>query len=122
MASLDRNAGFLLPVAGEFLTMIMQRDLFDKKTIQERFESFLDKYPFIWELFKAQVFRARRHGFDRVGSKAIVEYLRWNARFERLAGEDFKIDNVYTSRFARKFKEEYPGYPIEFETRTLKTE
>lgn len=100
----------------------MQISLFDKKTIQDRFENFLNKYPFVWELFKAQVFRAKTHGFKRVGSKAIVEYLRWQARFNRLAGEDFKINNDYTSRFARKFKEEYPGYPIEFEERQLKTQ
>jgi len=102
--------------------MIMQTNLFDKKTIQESFDSFIEKSPFIWEMFKAQVFRAKNKGFKRIGSKSIIEYLRWNCKFERLADEDFKINNNYTSRFARKFKEEYPDYPIEFEERILKTE
>ena len=99
-----------------------QPDLFDKKTIQERFENFLDKTPWVWELFKGQVFRARKHGFKKVGAKAIIEYLRWNGRFNRLAGEDFKINNDYSSRFSRRFKDEFPDYPIEFEERAIKTQ
>lgn len=102
--------------------MVQQTDLFKKKSIQEGFESFLDQYPFVWELFKTQVFRAKRKRRKRIGAKAIIEWLRWECGFKRLAGEDFKINNNYTSRFSRKFKEEFPYLDIEFEERTIKTQ
>ncbi len=95
-------------------------NLLEKPAIQDQFERFLESAPWVWELFKRQVFRAKDAGRKKVGAKAIIEWLRWEGRFNRLGTEDFKINNNYTSRFVRKFEEEFPYYPIEFETRVIK--
>jgi hypothetical protein len=92
-----------------------------EETIQERFEAWIERHPDIYAEFKriATTLRGKR---SRYGAKAIAEVI----RYERImSGKDdtepFKINNIYTSRLARKLMEEDERFADFFETRELRS-
>jgi hypothetical protein len=71
--------------------------------------------PDIWNLFVKYAFRIIRRGQEHYGAKAIFELIRYHS-IVRGTGT-FKVNNNYTSYYARKFHKEYPMYDGFFETR-----
>jgi hypothetical protein len=90
-------------------------------TIQERFEAFDREHPEIFESLVTMAFDLRKRGFHRYGLKSLFERLRWHFQVER-GDEDWKLNNIYTSRYVRKMIQEYPELDGFFETRRLKAE
>jgi hypothetical protein len=101
-----------------------EADLFaDRKpTIDEQFKRMLAERPDVYSEFVALALKAKRSGRKRFGAKSIAEILRWNRMVERKEDEDFAINNIFTSRLARKAMEDYPELAGFFETRELKSE
>lgn len=104
----------------------MQRDFFDDslddpkpRTIQERFERFHAGHPDVYSLFKRFAFELLRTGHRRYGAKSIMERIRWHVATSSGASEDFKLNNIYTSRYARMLIEEHPEFEGFFELRAL---
>ena len=70
-------------------------------------------------------------GHHHFGAKAIMERVRWEvsvymrrSHFEgyvATTGEQFKVNNNYTSRYARKLISEKPEFKGFFQTRRLST-
>ncbi len=93
------------------------------ESIQERFEAWIARHPDIYTEFKriAESLRARNR--SRYGAKAIMEVIRYH---RVLSGQDenepFKLNNIYSSRLARKLMEEDARFIGFFETRELRTE
>jgi hypothetical protein len=89
-------------------------------SIQERFEHFDQAHPEIYEEFRAIAHDLLRRGRSHYGSKAILEVIRYN---RILSGKDekFKINNNYSSRYARKLMEEDERFRGFFEVRELKS-
>ena len=57
-------------------------------------------------------------GVERVGMKMLFEVLRWSAL--RTTGDDFRLNNNYTARFARRIMARYPDLAGVYETRELR--
>lgn len=97
---------------------------FDAPTdpIQVRFELFHTSNPHIFEAFYAAALDLKRQGRKRYGAKAIYEHMRFHQGLST-SGGDFKLDNNFTSRYARLLLTTYPGEFDDFlELRKLKTE
>ena len=71
--------------------------------------------PDVWRLFVKYAMRIIRRGQGHYGAKAIFELIRYHT-IVRGTGT-FKINNNYTSYYARKFHRVFPMYDGFFETR-----
>ena len=82
----------------------------------EKFEIYHAENPVVYELFKEFARKARNAGFDSYSSKAIFERLRWHMNIET-KGDPFKLNNNYTSFYARMMMDDLPAYNTFFNTR-----
>jgi len=89
-----------------------------KPSIHERFIAFHAANPHVCRLLiqLAREMHARR---KRVGIKACWERLRWEYAL-RTEGDDRKLNNNYTSRYARLIAGACPDLADAFETRKLR--
>lgn len=92
------------------------------KSIQEQFEHFDQAHPEIYDEFRTIARDLLRGGRSRYGSKAILEVIRYH---RILSGQDenelFKINNNYSSRYARKLMNEDERFGYFFEIRELRS-
>lgn len=90
------------------------------KTITEAFAKFHKENPKVYQLFKEYFFFLhKRKGWQRVGAKLIMERI----RFEYLiitSDPNFKINNNFTTHYARLFVKEHPEYKKCFVFRKVK--
>lgn len=89
--------------------------------LQQRFDEFDAAHPKVWELFCSLAFQAINAGHERFSSDALLHRIRWHHAIEA-RDDDFKINNVLSPYYARKFHREFPGYEGFFETRRLKSD
>jgi len=93
------------------------------KTIEEKFQDFDREHP---EVYRALVRLAREWvsvGGSKLGIKTLFERLRWEWHVQGLRDEDgYKLNNNYTSLYARKIMALEPDLEDLFETRVLATE
>ena len=73
----------------------------------------------VWEQFKATTFEAIKRGFKTYGSKGIFEIIRWTQAGD-IKDDGFKLNNNYTSDYARKFMLEFPQHKGFFKLRKVK--
>ena len=94
----------------------------EDQSIQERFERFDQAHPEIYEEFRTIARDLFRRGRSHYGSKAILEVIRYQ---RMLSGQDeeeaFKINNTYSSRYARKLIDEDERFGWFFELRELRS-
>lgn len=79
-----------------------------RETIQERFVEFHSRNPHVFERFTAAARDLKRLGRRRYGAKAIYEHMRFHLALAT-DGDEFKLNNVWTSRYARLLVETFPG-------------
>jgi hypothetical protein len=82
------------------------------------FEQYHAKNPQIYRAYTHYAFEAIHSRATSIGSKAICERIRWDAKIDR--NDDFKVNNNYTADYARKFEADFPEYTGFFEFRTCK--
>jgi len=72
------------------------------------FQQYHEDNPQIYEAFKKYAFQLINRGYKRIGAKQICEIIRWHS----MVGGDgiFKVNNNYTSGYARLFMEDFPKY------------
>lgn len=99
--------------------MTHQKDLFEK-TVTEQFNQFDRDNPKVYELFKKKVFEAIKMGKKKTSSKMILNLIRWTYYLETKSDDEFKINDRYTSHFARKFAREYPEHREMFNYRRMR--
>lgn len=106
------------------MTMVRDRQLrmFGDKTIDERFETFNRQHPDVYELFRCCAKQLLVRGVKHYGAKAIVEHIRYEKMTSSQGRPEFKIDNNFTSRFARKLIAEDGRFEEFFRTRKLRSE
>lgn len=90
-------------------------------TIEARFNNFHAANPHVYELFKRFAFEAIKLGARRISAKFILERVRWESMIKTRGAHGFKLNNDFTSRYARLFIAEYPTHSDIFETRSLFT-
>jgi len=91
-------------------------------SIQESFEAFHRANPDVYRLLCKFARDAKARGVRRWGIKAIFEVIRWHIKVDLQRTDEFKLNNIYTSRYARLIEEHEPDLKGFFETRKLKSE
>lgn len=75
--------------------------------------------PQIYEAFKTKAHETIDKGFKHYSAKGIFEIIRWHTGVAS-NGDCFKVNNNYSSFFARLFEIEYPKYKGFFRNRKSK--
>lgn len=87
-------------------------------TIDERFQAFHAANPHVYDELVRLARRAKRAGATKIGIGMLFEVLRWR-RTMATGGDDFKLNNVLRSRYARTIMECEHDLAGIFETREL---
>ncbi len=88
-------------------------------TIAERFDAFHKENPWVLTALVDLARRYQRMGRGHVGIKHLVEVIRWEyAKGTR--GDEFKMNNNFTSRYARLICDRHPDMKDLFELRVLR--
>jgi hypothetical protein len=93
--------------------------LFDDP-IQVAFLKFHRENPHVYRMLVKFARQVKDSGRRRYGIKSLFERLRWHYDFEVKSETDFKLNNNFTSRFARLLMEQEPDLEGVFETRKLR--
>lgn len=91
-----------------------------RDTIQERFENFHAANPQVYQVLHKMTWDLYNKGKRKVGMKMLWEVLRWQVETgEIVTTDDFRLNNVFTSRYARKIASSHPALEKIFEQRRL---
>lgn len=89
------------------------------KTIDARFEAFHRENPIVYRTLVRLAREALRHGKKRIGMKSLWERMRWHIWLET-RGDEFRLNNDFTSRYARLIEQQESDLAGIFETRRLR--
>lgn len=90
--------------------------------LDQAFREYHAQNPAVWSLFERFALEAARAGRTHFGAKAVWERMRWHIQFEtRDSLADWKLNNNYTSRYARMFAERHPEFRKLFQFRELRS-
>ncbi len=90
-------------------------------SIREGFVKFHNENPHIFEAFEKQVFKAVGRGKNKISSKLIINWIRWN-EFLDSSDKNFRINDAYQSYYSRLFVEKHPEFTDVFNFRKLRNE
>ena len=94
----------------------------ENESIQQRFERFDQAHPEIYDEFRLIAQDLFQRGRRHYGSKAILEVIRYHRALQiQDEQEEFKINNNYSSRYARKLISEDERFAAFFELRELRS-
>lgn len=101
---------------------IEQKPLFPLDQIQVDFERFCELNPHVYPRIVELARQAKRRGFKRYSMDVILAILRWHHDIETVSEQPWKLNDHWTSRFARKVMDENPDLAGFFELRSLRSE
>lgn len=87
-----------------------------KPTIEERFANYHAANPHVYAELVRLAREAKSSGRNRVGAKELFEVCRWHLRL-KTRGDEFGINNTFSSRYADLIQEQEPDLRGLFETR-----
>ena len=90
-------------------------------TIQEDFEKFHNDNPGVYKEFENQVFQAKSKGKKKISSKTVIGFIRWEYFLRTESKDEFKINDAYTSRYARLYLSKHPQDQEIFNLRNLRS-
>ncbi len=93
----------------------------DRRTIQERFEEYDRLHPEVFAYMLTVALRVKTKGFRKFSIRTIWEQMRWYFQIEKDEGAEFKLNDHFHSRYARKLMAEYPEFEGFFEIRELRS-
>lgn len=96
----------------------MTRDT-SRDKINEAFWAFHEKHPEVYQLFSEFTFQLILAGYEHGSAKLIFERIRWETMVRADAKGPVKLNNNYTSRYARLWEHRNPLYPGFFRRRAL---
>lgn len=93
------------------------------KSISQSFEQFHKDNPSIYSYFCSYALDWIKTGAKKISAKQIIGRIRWHLDVETKGEEakSYKINDIMSSRYARKFIEDNPDYKEYFELRELRT-
>lgn len=94
----------------------------DDGSIEQRFVEFHAANPWVYVALVRLARDFRRRGKDRVGIKMLVEVVRWEFLRSTTSTDRFKINNSFTSRYARLVAAQEPDLASMFCVRTLRAD
>ena len=83
------------------------------------FKKYHQENPQIYIEFKRLAFQLINRGHIRLGAKQIFEVIRWHTMVE--GNDRYKVNNNYTSDYARLFENDHPIYAGYFLKRLCKS-
>jgi hypothetical protein len=93
-----------------------------KQTLDDKFFQYHDNNPHVFKLFVRFAREAKNAGFKHYGMHTIMHRVRWHINVETNDEDGYKMNNNYSSRYARllmqKHPEEFEGF---FNLRKLQT-
>jgi hypothetical protein len=99
---------------------VTQCDLY-RKSLDQKFAEYHAENPQVFAKFVSLAEQAKQRGRPRIGAKFLLELVRWNTPVSA-AGDDFKINNSYVSRYVRLLASSRPDLGALFATRKLKSQ
>jgi len=87
--------------------------------IQSRFEKYHTDNPIVFDLFEKYARTVMKLGYEKYSAKAICERIRWHMHFD-VKDTNFKLNNNYTSRYARLLASTNPVFADFFRNRNLR--
>ncbi len=91
------------------------------RSIEEAFREFHTNNPKVYMFFSEQCFRAIRRGKNKISSKQLLGYIRWEVSLETNSDDGFKINDAFTSHYSRLFAKDYPEHEDIFNFRELRS-
>ncbi|HKY57631.1 MAG TPA: hypothetical protein VJL80_06305 [Aeromicrobium sp.] len=88
-------------------------------TIQQRFERFHADNPWVYSALESLTADWLTRGHRRVGIKQMFEVVRWQYG-RSTSGDSFKVNNDFTSRYARALLDAHPEWADAIEVRELR--
>lgn len=82
-----------------------------------RFRAFDADNPRVWKLFVWFTFMLQTHGCKRLSATTILGRVRYETAFFETTDTEYRINNNFSSYYARKFQLTYPEYATLFATR-----
>lgn len=99
----------------------MQGELFVMgPSVYVKFLKFHTAYPQVYLLFEKFALQLIQAGKVKLGSKMIMERIRWEISTSAKDDEGFKINNNYTAYYSREFVKKHPQYRDYFEFREIR--
>ena len=89
--------------------------------IQARFELFDREHPEVFAEIVRLATQVRARGFKRFSIRTIWERMRWTFFMKRGPDDEFKLNDHFHSRYARKLVADHPEFAGMYETRTLRS-
>lgn len=94
----------------------------DESLTEQRFQSFHRDNPIVYATLVRLARYARKRGRVRIGIRMLWERMRWELSIETHdATSDYKLNDHYTSRYARLLDRCEPDLRGMFEIRTLRS-
>jgi len=90
-------------------------------TIEERFAQFHSANPHVYAALRELAIAEAERGARRISPKLLFEQLRAGSLATAQSDDPYRLNNIYTSRYARLLANE-PGLMGRIPTRTLKAE
>jgi len=90
-----------------------------KITIDAQFEEFHRNNPEVYEELVRLARQMKARGHKQIGIKMLWEVLRWERAMKTTDQTEWKLNNNYTSRYARLIMEQEPDLEGFFKTREL---
>ena len=93
-----------------------------RMTVQERFEIFDENHPEVWRLFVKFAQQVRAAGRGKYSARASIHRIRGHYAVNPERDEGFKINDVFSARYARKLIDHDATFAELFELRELRRE
>lgn len=84
------------------------------------FSAFHDENPSVYEAFKKFTLEAIQKGFNNGSADFIFHIIRWETKTTDANQDGFKVNNNFSSLYARMFIDEFPQHRYFFRTRKSK--
>lgn len=91
-----------------------------QRRIDDRFNEFHDRNPHVYEELVRLARRARDRGHRRIGIELLFAVIRWERMMHTTDPTGFKLNDHYTSRYARLIMEREPDLDGMFRLRKLR--
>ena len=88
--------------------------------LEAKFWEFHTQNPEVFRKLRELALQMRRRGLEQYSIKSLFEVLRWHHALETNDPSGFKLNNNYTSFYARLLMEQEPDLKDFFELRTLR--
>lgn len=99
----------------------MQQQTLLPTKLDRQFQMYHMVNPQVFLLLVNYTRRLKDRGFQHYGIKAVFERIRWEINVETNDPAGFKMNNNYTSRYARLLEKTYPEFTGFYHKRGLKS-